>query len=90
MTDKKKSAMASRILRFTVTSALVVAPLAGCGGGSTESMTSTTPEGDAHSNPGPEPTETNVAPQDPSADPQPIEPEDPNVAPHTNAGPNDD
>ncbi len=94
MTDKKKSTTASRILRFTVTGALVVAPLAGCGGGSSESMTSTTPEGEVFSNAGPgpddRPIETNVGPQDPPPDPQPIEPEDPDVSPRTNSGPSDD
>ena len=88
MTDKKKSAMTSRVLRFTVTGALVVVPLAGCGGGSTESSTSTTPV--VTTNPAPEPIETNVGPHDPPADPQPIEPEDPDRAPRTNTGPDDD
>jgi hypothetical protein len=90
MTDKKKSAMASRVLRFTVTGALVVAPLAACGGSSSETTTSTTPEGEVYTNSGPQPLDTNVGPQDPPPDPQPIEPEDPDREPRTNTGPNDD
>ena len=87
MTEKKRSAMASRVLRFTVTSALVVAPLAGCGGSSAESTTSTTtPE--VMSNPGPEPIETNVGPQDSPVDEAPVDPGP--DQPHTNSGPTSD
>jgi len=55
MTNDRKRSHASRVLRFTVTSALVMAPMAGCG-----TPTHTSNPGPEvvvpNTNPGPEPT----------------------------------
>lgn len=79
MGDEKKSSNASRVLRFTVTSALVMAPLAGCG------TTSVEPERpNVNSGPVVEPPRyaPNPGPDEPGAGPtQPLGPQLPTANP---------
>lgn len=85
MGDEKKGSRASRVLRFTVTSALVMAPLGGCGSSSVE------PEG-PNVNTGPVEEPPRYAPNpgpDEATPPPPPEPQGP-LLPNVNAMPRDE
>jgi len=73
MADEKKSSRASRVLRFTVTSALLIAPLGGCGGTTSadnEDHVNTGPVEEPRYAPNPGPDEVTPQPQGPQL-PQP-------------------
>ena len=90
MAQKKINCITSRVLRFTVTGALVVAPLGACGASSSETPTTSAPSIEL-SNPGPG-HHLGTPPSDEqpeTIEPETIEPEppeDPND-PVTNTGP---
>lgn len=67
MADEKKSPRAARVLRFTVTSALLLAPLGGCGGATpadNEDHVNTGPVEERYA-PNPGPDEVTPQPQGP-------------------------
>jgi len=83
MADEKKSSRASRVLRFTVTSALLIAPLGGCGGATSvdnEDHVDTDPVERPLYAPNPGPDEVKPQPQGPRLPP-------PTPMPTQNPGP---
>ncbi len=84
MADEKKSSRASRVLRFTVTSALVLAPLGGCG-------SAVAPTEEVHVNTGPEEVQyaPNPGPDELTPHPQGPQLPQPTPTPTANPGPSE-